>query len=66
MVVLIVILAWVVSGIIGSVLLWTREDDLTFDDLGVVLICSIFGPIVWVTLLVDSVKGKTIIKRRKQ
>lgn len=66
MVVLIVILAWVVSGMIGSVLLWTREEDLTFDDLGYVLILSVSGPIIYIVLLLDSVKGKTIIKRRKQ
>lgn len=66
MVVLIVIFAWIVLGMIGSVLLWTREDDLTFDDLWFVLVLSIFGPLTYIALFVDSIKGKTIIKRRKQ
>lgn len=62
-------LAWYFIGLSGFIFWWTKDEDLTTEELGLMLLVSFTGILSWVIGLyvhgMPSVKFKTFVKKRR-
>ncbi len=63
------IILWILSGFTGFIFWWTKKNNLTTNELPVLIFSGIMGPFCWLIgwfvgwILDGDIKGKTLLKK---
>ncbi|WP_157131162.1 hypothetical protein [Burkholderia savannae] len=64
-VILLLVLAWPVSGAVAFIYDWTRKWDLTLDEVALLPLAAIGGPLMALAILIERSSWDGVLIRRK-
>lgn len=65
MIAVILLALWLLTGSISFVYFWTKDYDLTYREIPVVILAALTGPLAIVIGLINHGSEKSLIKKRK-